>query len=84
MKSRTAKGGSWNKERYSNKPYLCMQNCQGFELTWDPSGSPDRLRNPKQIGKYSRKLAKIEPVEVIIFGAFWYHLGGFGCILAAI
>ena len=47
-----------------------MQNCQGFELTWDPSGSPDRLRNPKQIGKYSRMLAKIEPVEVIIFGAF--------------
>ena len=42
MKVRSAKGSSWNKARYTNKPRLRMKP------TWDPDGNPNRLQNPKE------------------------------------
>ena len=60
MKSRTAKGGSWNKERYSNKPRLRMQNCWRFEPTWDPikwkpESTPEPQKDRKNIPECSQK-----------------------------
>ena len=60
----------WNKERYLNKPRLRMQNCQGFELTGDPSASPNRFQNPRKIGQICQNASKIKPVGLIIFDAF--------------
>ena len=38
--------------------------------------------NPESMENYEMFL-KIELVWEIVFEAFWYHVGGFGCILVA-
>ena len=82
MKSRTAKGGSWNKERYSNNLiYVCKTAGLNQHWTRRPKWKHNRFWKR---GKIRRMLTKIEPAWETIFGPFRCHLGGFGCIVATI